>query len=208
MLQLLEERLDALERTKQSDFDAADLCLFPNIVIPLKFELPALDKYEGTTCPKSHLTMYCKKMALHTHDDALLIHFFQESLIRAALGWYLGLKHECVQTWSNLAEGFLNQYKYNMDMAPDCSQLQNMAKGKREAFKGYAQRWKELVARIQPPLSEKETKMVGKISSNFSDLVLIGERIEAGMRKGKVVLEAAMSHANESPDIEEEEEAT
>ncbi|RDX88918.1 hypothetical protein CR513_29420, partial [Mucuna pruriens] len=83
MLQLLEERLDALQGAKQ--FDVTDLCLFPNIVIPPKFELPAFDKYGGTTSPKSHLTMYCRKMALHAYDDALLIHFFQEILTGATL---------------------------------------------------------------------------------------------------------------------------
>ncbi|RDX92965.1 hypothetical protein CR513_24836, partial [Mucuna pruriens] len=89
---------DALEGAKQSDFDGVGLCLVPNIVIPPKFELSAFDKYRGTTCPKSHLTMYCRKMAPHAYDDALLIHFFQENLIGATLRWYLGLKRERVQT--------------------------------------------------------------------------------------------------------------
>ncbi|RDX77063.1 hypothetical protein CR513_42872, partial [Mucuna pruriens] len=62
-----------------------------------------------------------RKMALHAHDDALLIHFFQESLTGAALRWYLGLKRERVQTWRSLAESFLDQYKYNMNTTPDCS---------------------------------------------------------------------------------------
>ncbi|RDY12563.1 hypothetical protein CR513_02612, partial [Mucuna pruriens] len=43
-----------------------------------------------------------------------------------------------------------------MDMAPDRTQLQNMAKEEGEAFRGYARRWRELAARIQPPLSNKE----------------------------------------------------
>ncbi|RDY09663.1 hypothetical protein CR513_05928, partial [Mucuna pruriens] len=108
---------DSKSRAKQ--FDAADLCLFTDIVISPKFELLTFDKYGGTTCPKSYLTMYCRKMALHAHDGALLIYFFQESLTEAALGWYLGLKLECVQTWTSLVESFHDQYKYNMDMAPD-----------------------------------------------------------------------------------------
>ncbi|RDX92280.1 hypothetical protein CR513_25609, partial [Mucuna pruriens] len=219
MLRLLEERLNALEGAKQSDFDAIGLCLVPNIVIPPKFELPTFDKYGGTTCPKSHLTMYCRKMAPHAHDDALLIHFFQESLTGMALRWYLGLKRERVQTWRSLAERFLDQYKYNMDMALNHFQLQNMVKGERETFKGYAQRWRELAAHIQPPLSKNEMrmmfidtlhslfygKMVGNMVSNFSDLVLIEERIEAGMRTGKIVLEIAISHPNKFPNSEEEE---
>ncbi|RDX75369.1 hypothetical protein CR513_44756, partial [Mucuna pruriens] len=106
-----------------------------------------------------------------------------------------------------------------MDMAPDRSQLQNMAKGEKEAFKGYARHWRELATRIQLPLSDKEMvtmfinilpppfyeKMVGNMSSNFVNLLLIGERVEVGMKKGEIVLEAATSHTSESYDSEEEE---
>ncbi|RDY11918.1 hypothetical protein CR513_03355, partial [Mucuna pruriens] len=208
ILQLLEERLDALEGFKHTRFDTVDLCLFPGIVIPPNFELPTFEKYRGTSCPRSHLAMYCRKMTPYTHDDTLLIHFFQESLTGAALKWYLGLRREHIPTWRSLAESFLNQYKYNMDMAPDISQLQIMAKGEKKAFKEYSRRWKELATRIQPPLSDKEMvtmfidtlrppfyeKMVGNVSSNFVNLLLIGERVEVGMKKGRIVLEAATSH--------------
>ncbi|RDX77064.1 hypothetical protein CR513_42873, partial [Mucuna pruriens] len=51
-------------------------------------------------------------------------------------------------------------------------------------------------------------KMVGNVASNFSDLVLIGERIEARMRTGRIAPEAATSYTNESLDMEEEEEAS
>ncbi|RDY12314.1 hypothetical protein CR513_02904, partial [Mucuna pruriens] len=129
-------------------FDVVDLFSFPGIGIPPDFELPTFNNYRGTSCPKSHLTMYCRKMTPHTHDDTLLIHFFQESLTRAALRWYLGLRREHIPTWKSLAKGFLNQYKYNMDMAPDRSQLQSMAKGEKEAFKEYARRWRELATPI------------------------------------------------------------
>ncbi|RDX83259.1 hypothetical protein CR513_35845, partial [Mucuna pruriens] len=109
-----------------------------------------------------------------------------------------------------------------MEIAPNRSQLQNMVKGERKTFKGYAQCWRELVTCIQPPLFENEMvtmfidtlhspfydKMVGNVVSNFSDLVLIGERIKAGMRTGKNVSEATISHPNEFPNSKEEEEAT
>ncbi|RDX67443.1 hypothetical protein CR513_53680, partial [Mucuna pruriens] len=67
-------------------------------------------------------------MASHAHDDKLLIHFFQESLIEVASGWYLNLEEGRIRTWKDLAEAFLKQYKYNEDMTLDCTQLQNMAK--------------------------------------------------------------------------------
>ncbi|RDX75347.1 hypothetical protein CR513_44784, partial [Mucuna pruriens] len=50
---LLEERLDTLEGTKQSDFDATGLCLILNIAIPPKFKVPTFDKYEGLPVQKA-----------------------------------------------------------------------------------------------------------------------------------------------------------
>ncbi|RDX75363.1 hypothetical protein CR513_44759, partial [Mucuna pruriens] len=132
MLQLFEERLDALEGFKQTGFDAVDLCLFPSIAIPPDFKLPTFDKYRGTSCPRSHLTMYYRKMTPHTHDDTLLIHFFQESLTGATVRWYLGLRRKHIPTWRSLAKGFLNQYKYNMDMGPDRLNCKTWPKEKRK----------------------------------------------------------------------------
>jgi len=87
-----------------------------------------------------------------------------------------------------------------MDMAPDRMQLQNMTKKNAETFKEYAQRWRELAAQVEPPLHEKEMTtmfietlqtpfyehVLGSVSSNFSDIVTIGERIEHGMKNGKI----------------------
>lgn len=87
-----------------------------------------------------------------------------------------------------------------MDMAPDRIQLQKMTKGNDETFKECAQRWREVCSQVEPPLSEKEMvtmfietlqspfydNMIGSVSSSFSDLVVIGERVEMGMRSGKI----------------------
>jgi len=105
-----------------------------------------------------------------------------------------------ISSWKDLVNAFLKQYKYNMDMAPDRLQLQNMAKKSSETFKEYAQRWRELAAQVEPPLYEKEMitmfietlqtpfyeHVLGSVSSNFSDIVTLGERIEHGLKTGKI----------------------
>ena len=61
---LIEERLRAIEGIGDYPFvDMARLCLVLDIVIPPK----DFDKYKGTTCPKNHLKMYCRKMG-HTQE--------------------------------------------------------------------------------------------------------------------------------------------
>jgi len=91
----------------------------PDIVIPPKFKVPDFDKYKGTTCPKNHLKMYTRKMMAYSKDEKLLMHFFQESLIGAAVTWYNNLEHSRVRSWKDLIVAFIRQYQYNSDMALD-----------------------------------------------------------------------------------------
>ena len=80
-LDLIEERLRTVEGFSDYPFaDMTDLCLVLDIVIPPKFKVPDFDRYKGTTCPKNHLKMYCRKMGAHSRDEKLLMHFFQDSL--------------------------------------------------------------------------------------------------------------------------------
>ncbi|CAL5207595.1 unnamed protein product [Lathyrus oleraceus] len=74
------ERLHALEaRVRAMDVNdnlRHDMCLVPGLVIPPKFKLPISEKYKGDSCPRNHLVMFFRKMASHTHDDKLMIHYF------------------------------------------------------------------------------------------------------------------------------------
>jgi len=76
-LEILEERLQKIEGASACEFgDVAGLCLVPDVVIPPKLKVPEFEKYKGATCPKSHLVIYCRKMAAYAHDEKLLMHFF------------------------------------------------------------------------------------------------------------------------------------
>jgi len=88
----IEERLRAIEGGKDYPFvDMAELCLVPDVVIPPKFKVPNFDKYNGTTCSKNNLKMYCRKMGAYAKDEKLLMHFFQKSLVGVAITWYTNL---------------------------------------------------------------------------------------------------------------------
>jgi len=136
-----EERLKAIEGGEDYAFaNLEDLFLVPNIITPPKFNVPDFDKYKGTTCPKNHLKMYCRKMGAYTKDEELLIHLFQESLTRVAATWYTNLEPSRVHYWKDLMVAFVRQYQCNPDMAPDRMQLQNMCKKGHKSFKEYTQR--------------------------------------------------------------------
>ena len=82
-----------------------------------------------------------------------------------------------------------------------------MSLGTGEGFKEYAQKWRDLAGRVQPPLTDRElvdmflgtlsgpffNHLVGNSSAGFTDLILTSERIEAGIRSGKIQKAASPS---------------
>ena len=68
--ELLEKRMRAIEGINiPGSLDATELSLVSGLVIPHKFKTPTFDKYDGTKCPNTHLTMYCRKMSAYTDND-------------------------------------------------------------------------------------------------------------------------------------------
>ncbi|GKV35915.1 hypothetical protein SLEP1_g44117 [Rubroshorea leprosula] len=88
-VQLMEETLKSMQGVQTNKpVDISSLCFFPNIQLPHKFKLPEFDKYNGTSCPYAHLTMYYRKMAPYANDEKLMIHYFQDSLTSLVDAWF------------------------------------------------------------------------------------------------------------------------
>ncbi|KAA3477618.1 myosin heavy chain-like [Gossypium australe] len=125
-------------RAKLYIIDAKDLSLVPDLVLPPKFKTPEFEKYNRTSCPKAHITVFYRRMTGYANNDQLLIHCFQDSLIGSAVKWYNQLSHAKVNSWKDLAQAFMKQYSHVTDMTPERITLQNMEKKQNESFKQYA----------------------------------------------------------------------
>src|SRR4051812_33089626 len=192
--------MKAVEIQKVPGLDFEELGLILGVVIPKKFKTPTFSKYDGISCPKMHLRSYVRKIQPHTTDKKLWIHFFQESLSGTQLEWYYQLEGTNIHTWEDLATAFFRQYEYNSDLAPTRMQLQSMSMGSNESFNEYAQKWRDLAGRVKPSLADREmvdmfmntltslfySHLLGSSSSGFTELILTGERVESGIRSGKI----------------------
>ncbi|KAL4377655.1 hypothetical protein GQ457_02G019400 [Hibiscus cannabinus] len=168
--------------------------------MPPKFKTPEFEKFDGTTCPSAHLTMYCRKMALYLDNEKLLIHCFQDSLVGSAARWYTQLSRTHIRTWRDFSRAFLEQYKHITDMVPGRTALQSMEQKTNESFRQYAQRWREVAAQVQPPLLENEVtllfvntlkddfydRMLDHATKPFADMVMTGELIQAAIKSGRI----------------------
>lgn len=79
-----------------------------------------------------------------------------------------------------------------------------------ESFKEYVERLREVASKVKPSLSERELddlfmdtvqhvfydKIVGNVSANFFDLVIMGIIIEHGMNNGNMVIIVETSNNN------------
>ena len=161
-----------IQRVPIVDFE--ELGLVSGVVILQKFKVPLFAKYDGVSYLKLHLRSYVRKIQPHTIDRNLWVHFFQEILEGTQMEWFYQLERTNIRNWEDLAAAFYKQYQYKADLAPTRTQLQNMSMGFGEGFKDYAQKWRDLAGRVQPPLSDRELvdMFLGTLSGPFFNHVI------------------------------------
>jgi hypothetical protein len=97
-------------------------------------------------------------------------------------------------------DAFVKQYKYNMGITRDRSNLSLLKKKDKKTIREYAQMWRDLAAQVHPPLLEKEMAnlftntfktsyfefLIGNASQHFIDLVIVAKRIEQAIKVEKI----------------------
>ncbi|XP_052882275.1 uncharacterized protein LOC108475019 [Gossypium arboreum] len=180
----LEEKFKALEGTGNNHgVDAKDLSLVPNLVLPHKFKTPEFEKYNGTTFPEAHITMFCRRMTGYVNNDQLLIHCFQDSLIGAATRW-ITLQNiekkpnenfrQCAQRWREVA----------MQVQPPLLEKETT------------------MLFINTLKASFITHMIGSTTKSFADIVMAGEMIENAIRGGRIEGEVVKRSAPRRKDNE------
>jgi len=99
-----------------------------------------------------------------------------------------------------LVEAFFKQYKFNLEIAPNRTSLMSMEKRSQESVRAYAQRLRDEAMHVYPPLIETEMvtlfantfkapyyeHLMGSSFQHFYDGVRIAERIEQGIKAGRI----------------------
>ena len=53
----MQKEMKALRGKELFGENINDLCLVPNVQVPVKFKVPDFEMYKGDSCPRSHLVM-------------------------------------------------------------------------------------------------------------------------------------------------------
>ena len=145
-------RLEAMEKTlkviKRHDelIDVDTLSLFPEARLPPKFKMPEMDKFDGTSCPKTHLKMYVGAMKPLGIGNELLAQLFQRTLTGAATKWFVDLEDSQKKTWDDICNAFNRQYRYNLEVDITRRDLETTKQFPKESFSTFLQRWRAKAA--------------------------------------------------------------
>ena len=158
----LKKRLETLERsmtalkTHKELVDMDSLSLFPEARLPAKFKMPEMDKFDGTTCPKTHLRMYVGALQPFGLGDELLAQLFQQSLTGAAMRWFVGLDKTKIRTWEDVCHAFNSQYHYNLEVDVTRRELETTRQEEKESFAKFLTRWRKKTDQMTDRPTEQE----------------------------------------------------
>ncbi|XP_070028862.1 uncharacterized protein [Nicotiana sylvestris] len=190
----------------QKSVSYTDLCMFPHVHLPSGFKTPKFEKYDGHGDPIAHLKKYCNQLRGVGGKKELLMAYFGESLIGIASEWYTDQDISSWHIWDALAQDFVRQFQYNINIAPDRNSLTNLKKKPSENFREYAIKWREQASRVKPPMDEIEMvtvflqaqepdyfqNMMSAMGKTFAEAIKIGDMVEHGLKTGRILSQAAI----------------
>ncbi|KAM3394395.1 hypothetical protein P3S68_003397 [Capsicum galapagoense] len=107
--------------------------------------------------------------------EELLMAYLGESLLGLASEWFVDENINKWISWDDLANEFLQQFQYNVELIPDEKSRTNMKKKNTKSFREYAIRWHEQAASVKPPMKP------------FIEVLKKGEMIEDGIKTGRIM---------------------
>jgi len=130
------KNLQGLEGYKSVSYK--DLCMFPGVHLPLGFKMLKFEKYDGHGDPIAHLRCYCNQLRGAGGKEELLMTYFGESLSGLASEWFVDQNIDKWNSWDDLANEFVQQFQYNMELIPDEKSLTHTKKMSTVTFREYA----------------------------------------------------------------------
>ncbi|XP_057953802.1 uncharacterized protein LOC131148082 [Malania oleifera] len=164
----LEERLRAIEGTRTASITRpSDYYLVPNVVLPPKFKMPDFEKFDRTTCPQTHLRMYCQSMAAYTDNEKLMMHCFRSSLTGTAARWISlpEMEKKPTETFREYAHHWRDAATQVDPPVSDREVISMFVGTLKDPYRSY---------------------LVGSTPHNFMDIVAAGARVEADVKARRI----------------------
>ncbi|KAH0720276.1 hypothetical protein KY284_005306 [Solanum tuberosum] len=151
----LEEKVNGRLNSKPAhDLRYEKLCLHPKVELPSGFKIQKFNMFDGQY-PMTHLKNFCSRLVGLENNEPLLMRLFIQSLSRIAFTWYVKQDFDKWLAWEDMAQDFVEQYKFNTKIDPTMFDLLKVKKSSHESFEEYVIRWRIEASNIRYPPHEE-----------------------------------------------------
>ncbi|XP_058084622.1 uncharacterized protein LOC131232418 [Magnolia sinica] len=105
--------------------------------IPLRFSMPQITSYTGTTGPTEHLESYRAWMELQGTSTTTMCHAFSLTLAGAPRKWIRQLKQHSIDSFVQLRKAFITNFIGGKENLKPSSHLLNVVQKEGELLKDY-----------------------------------------------------------------------
>ena len=118
------------------------------VVWPQKFR-PDLPKgYDGTNNPIEFLQLYTTSIQAAGGDDKVMANWFSHALKDSALSWLLNLPEDSIDSWEELCQQFVANFKGTYERALIYNDLRAVRQKPGETLRRYIQRFSQVRNKI------------------------------------------------------------
>ncbi|KAF5932216.1 hypothetical protein HYC85_028387 [Camellia sinensis] len=170
------------------------------VMLPDRFKMPHIDRFDGSRDPIVHLRLFSdipRPMGLTRLQKLSL---FGRTLSGVATIWYAKLEDDVKRNWDEMTEAFIIQYSYNTPIEITTRDLKTTGQEPKESFSDFVTRWRAkasmmtirptdkdqirmVVRNLQPKLMQK---MIVLPFPTFSDSHEMGVQIEDALKQGLI----------------------
>ena len=168
VLEKLQSRLETLEDTKTSSgapriFNPLTIQQDVVGILPPKFKMPDLAKFDGTTDPFAHVETYTWAMYQKQVGLEAMAHCFPQTLSGPARDWYVTLPNATKSNWPLACEAFQKQYLDNVQARTTKRDLEQTLQRDDETFSDFARRWrKKMMELVNRPDADEQCDLILK----------------------------------------------
>ncbi|XP_070041020.1 uncharacterized protein [Nicotiana tomentosiformis] len=110
----------------RESLDYEDLCIHPGVNMTVGYKPLKFDIFDGKCDPHAHLRAYYDKLVVVGSNEKLRMKLLIWSLTGEALTWHTRQGPRNWREWQDMAEDFMNRFRFNIEITPDRFELVNL----------------------------------------------------------------------------------
>jgi len=127
-----------------------DMVPFPN-----NYRQPQFSKFNGTGSPHEHVAHFLAACQDTSHNGALLLRQFVQTLSGPAFTWYSKFAPGSIRTWEQMQDAFLVRF-YSTQRTVGITELTQTLQRDNEKAADFINRWRNLSLHCPQPITEPE----------------------------------------------------